>query len=177
MEKPLNEVYVGLGGNIGDSISILKTALREMSSLSGTCSLICSSFYSTKPISDIPQRNFVNAACRFYTPFSALQLLSALQQIERKLGREKKSKNEPRNTPRTIDLDILFFNKELYQTPELTVPHPAWNSRLFVLLPLSDITDTITVPYSASKQRRVSTQTLVASFPVEERTRLVQRIH
>jgi 2-amino-4-hydroxy-6-hydroxymethyldihydropteridine diphosphokinase len=100
-----------------------------------------SSFYDTTPVSPIPQPNFLNCTCAFETRLSPETLLGALQEIETKLGKRPKKKNEPR----PIDIDILLFGERFIDTPTLQVPHPALLERLFVLRPLSDLTETIRV--------------------------------
>lgn len=137
--QQLIQVYVALGGNIGDTQSILTQALQQISALPNVQHLECSRFYRTPPVSPIPQASYINAVCRFQTSLSAKELLHALQRIETALGKVPKAKE----APRCIDLDILFFGAELHRDAELVIPHPRWRERLFVLLPLLDLTTTI----------------------------------
>lgn len=136
------KVYVGLGGNIGDSYSILNQALQKIAELPSIDDLKISRFFSTTPVSSIPQKSYVNAVCSFNTIFSARTLLLHLQRIEIEIGKEKKLKE----APRTIDLDILFFGTEQYDEPDLQIPHPRWSERLFVVTPLADLIDDIYYP-------------------------------
>ena len=165
----MKEVYVGMGGNIGDSYSILEKALNEMAACPDISALTCSSFYSTKPVSDIPQNDYINAVCRFHTSLSASQTLSLLQMIERKLGKKEK----PKNMPRLIDLDILFFDNEFHDTAELAIPHPAWQSRLFVLVPLAELTKQLNLSFSPSCRKQVSIPALINSFSIEEKKSVI----
>lgn len=136
------EVFVGLGGNIGNSLSILQTALEKISALLEVKDLRTSQFYLTSPVGGIPQNDFVNAVCSFKTFLHPHLLLKKLQMIETDLGKLPK----PKNAPRPIDLDILFYGEEKYQDDELEIPHPCWDERLFVLLPLSNLTNELKVP-------------------------------
>lgn len=138
----LIDAYLGLGGNIGQSLSILQEALTKIAGLNGIYDVIVSRFYKTKPVSDIPQPDFINAVCKFKTSLSADELLKNLQQIEKSLGKTQKAKN----APRVIDLDCLFFGNEQHQTETLTIPHPHWQDRLFVLVPLLDLVSELDVP-------------------------------
>lgn len=137
-----SDVYLGLGGNIGDTPSVLRSALRHIAALSGLSDFKVSRFYQTTPVSDAPQAPYVNAVCCFKTTLGAYALLAQLQKIEALHGKLPK----PKNAPRPIDIDILFFGLEQYAGPELEIPHPRWRERLFVIKPLSDLKTTITVP-------------------------------
>jgi len=141
-EMDLPEVYVGLGGNIGDSYFILRKALEKMVQLPGIQDLEVSRFYRTTPVSTIPQDLYVNAVCRFKTNLSIRQLFQNLQDIEKNLGKTIKLKE----APRVIDLDILFFGVEVCNDEDLQIPHPRWHERLFVLIPLADLTKTLLIP-------------------------------
>lgn len=138
----LTDAYLGLGGNIGNSCLVLRLAIEQIAQVKGVFDLAVSRFYRTTPVSDISQNDFVNAVCKFKTSLSAKELHRHLQQIEITLGKSEKAKN----APRIIDLDVLFFGSELHQTTELTIPHPRWHERLFVLVPLADVANEILVP-------------------------------
>ena len=138
----LTTTYLGLGGNIGDTVAIFQQALTMIRQVRGVCDLEVSPFYRTTPVSDTPQDDYVNAVCRLKTSLSILQLMEQLQHIERSLGKVPKEKF----APRVLDLDILFFGKELHKHPDCEVPHPRWRDRLFVIAPLKDLTATIDIP-------------------------------
>jgi 2-amino-4-hydroxy-6-hydroxymethyldihydropteridine diphosphokinase len=138
----LTEVYVALGGNLGQPHITLPKALQLIAEIPGVHNLTASHFYKTTPVSSIPQPDYLNAVCRFLTLLSARELLHHLQHIEHILGKKPKSKN----APRIIDLDILFFGPEIHEDPDLQIPHPHWKERLFVLVPLSDLTTDIVIP-------------------------------
>ena len=140
-------VYLGLGSNIGDSASIIEEALHLISLIPQTHLLNVSSLYQTTPVSTIAQRYFINAACALLTTLSPEDLYEALHPIEITLGKTPKAKN----APRLLDIDILFFGMQFRQTPSgLCIPHPRWQERLFVLAPLLDLTEQITLPLDHS---------------------------
>lgn len=128
-------VYVGLGGNIGDSHVLLTAALRALGECPQIRNLRTSSFYETEPVSSIRQRHFLNAVCAFETLLSADDLFQFMETIEKKLGKVPKGKDEPR----PIDLDLLFYGSQLINTQRLKVPHPHWKERSFVLIPLREL--------------------------------------
>ncbi len=134
-------VYVGLGGNIGPTRQIHEAALSLILQLPIE-QLQVSSFYLTTPVSDLPQNCYLNAVCSFYTQLTPDQLLTNLQTIQQQLGQQEK----PKNAPRLIDLDILFFGNLDLNLSHLQIPHPCWRERLFVLIPLAELTSYITLP-------------------------------
>src|SRR5205814_6337226 len=121
-----------------------------------------SKLYLTSPVSEIPQPHYTNAACVFQTSLSAHQLFPALQTIEQKHGKTPKAKN----APRVIDIDLLFFGHESYQEEHLQIPHPRWRERLFVLVPLVDLTDHISLPLpnDPTKFEFINLQELIAEL-------------
>jgi 2-amino-4-hydroxy-6-hydroxymethyldihydropteridine diphosphokinase len=157
---PLTEVYVGLGGNIGDSCAILQQALKLMDEIHEIVDLRVSRFYLTSPVSNFPQDHYVNAVCCFRTSLDAPTLLGKLQNIELRLGK----KDKPKHAPRIIDLDLLFFGYEKHQGALLEIPHPRWKERLFVLVPLSDLAANVAVPTQAGEICQVDIKDLLKNF-------------
>jgi 2-amino-4-hydroxy-6-hydroxymethyldihydropteridine diphosphokinase len=141
-------VYLGIGGNIGNTHLLINSAQAELEKNSLFWDIKCSPLYVTAPVSDIPQADYLNAVIALKTSLPATDLLLTLQTIEKKLGKEPK----PKNAPRPIDIDILFFGVEFHCTPELQIPHPRWKERFFVLKPLSDLVDEITYPVNKEGQ-------------------------
>lgn len=135
----MKKAYISLGSNLGDSKLLIQSALTMLQSLRNVYFFKRSQLYETTPISDLPQNNFINAVCRLHTTMSPEKLLACMQKIEIHLGKTPKLKN----APRMIDLDLLFFENEVRNTPFLTLPHPEWKNRLFVLQPLLDIETTL----------------------------------
>lgn len=148
----MTKVYVGLGGNIGDTAAVLNNALREIQRLPGVSGLHCSAFYRTTPVGGVSQDDYVNAVCVFDTTLPLKTLHAHLKRIEVQLGKFPK----PKDHPRVIDLDLLFFGTQGCQDAELTVPHPRWKGRLFVLVPLMDLTDTIEIPTDENENETIT---------------------
>mgnify|MGYP001615144372 FL=1 len=126
-------VYIGIGSNLGDKKENIRTSIELIKE---KCKIIkVSSLYETEPIGYKNQDMFLNCAIKAETELKPLELLGFLQSIEKKIGRIRTIKNGPR----TIDLDILFYNKKIINKEKLIVPHPRLHERLFVLGPLKEI--------------------------------------
>lgn len=136
-------VYVGLGSNQGDSTQTLHCALTAMNALPDTRLLKQSSLYASSPMGPKDQPDFVNAVALLETSMPALSFLHQLQTIELNHGRQRKAE---RWGPRTLDLDILLFGNQQFDSAELTVPHIGLSEREFVLVPLFEIAPTMIMP-------------------------------
>jgi len=134
MNSPINIAVLMLGGNIGDTSALFERALYQLEKLVGNVELR-SSLFSSSPWGNHSQPDFLNQALVLQTSLSPIELLKSTVRIESDLG---KNKIEP-NGPRTIDIDILFYNDVVLNTPELILPHPRLHLRRFNLLPLNDI--------------------------------------
>jgi len=130
-----NDVYVGLGSNLGDKIKYCNDAVEEISRYKGNVIGGRSSFYRTEPWGREDQDWFINCVVKLQTPLGVAALLDFLQNIEIINERIRGDKW----FPRTIDLDILFFNNEVINRPEIHIPHPLIQERKFVLIPLNEI--------------------------------------
>lgn len=135
MKRRRHRAYIGLGSNMGDSASILSQAADKLSNESHTRVLNLSSIIKTKPWGNENQPDFLNSACLLETTLEPQALLLFLQGIENAMGRERKEKWGPR----TLDLDILFYDNDIIAAKALTVPHPYISERLFVLEPMNEI--------------------------------------
>ena len=125
---------VALGANLGDAVATVQQALRDVACLPDTQLFKASSLYRTAPY-EAQGPDFINAVALLHTHLSPLALLHALQALELSSGRERPFKN----APRTLDLDIIFYGDVESATQELTLPHPRWHERAFVLQPLAEI--------------------------------------
>lgn len=127
---------VALGSNLGDRERHLRRAMTALERTPGVVVLRRSRWHETAPVGGPPdQDDFLNGACLLETTLDARSLLERLQEIEAREGRER---GEP-NAPRTLDLDLLWFDGERSDDPALTLPHPRMEDRAFVLAPLADI--------------------------------------
>ena len=133
------KVFLSLGSNIGDSEKILKSAFEKIQKLPLIEELTISDLYNTTPVSEIKQKNFLNAACSFKTTYSLLELFEKTESIENEFDKKSLLKN----APRYLDIDILFFGETKSDKLPCLIPHPRWKERLFVLKPLSDITERV----------------------------------
>lgn len=127
--------YIGLGSNLDSPRTHVTRALDELDSLPLTRLACHSSLYASSPVGPQDQPDFVNAVARLETRLSPLALLDQLQALEQRHRRLRKR----RWGPRTLDLDLLCYATLRWQTPRLTLPHPAMRERGFVLVPLAEI--------------------------------------
>ena len=133
----MHQVYLGLGTNLGDKEANLKAALEEIAKRVGEITSQ-SAFYTSEPWGFESDNSFLNAVCGVCTDLSPEETLRTTQEIERTLGRLKKSVNGV-YSDRIIDIDILLFDDWQINTPELTIPHPLMWERDFVKIPLKEI--------------------------------------
>ncbi|NQK92818.1 2-amino-4-hydroxy-6-hydroxymethyldihydropteridine diphosphokinase [Streptococcus suis] len=130
-----HQAYLSIGSNMGDRLAYLQAALEQLDN-HPDCQLgLVSPIYETPAWGKTDQADFLNLACSVYTNLSAEDFLCLCQEIELALDRVRIEKWGQR----TIDLDIVFWNKEMIQEENLIVPHPYAHVRGFVLKPLSDI--------------------------------------
>ena len=130
-------LYLGLGANLGRRADNLRQALTLLEARIGPL-VRCSSFHQTVPQDMASDHLFLNAAAVFETSLSPHEILGITQDIERALGRERKSENGE-HFDRTIDIDLLQYGHHCLHTPQLTLPHPEMPKRAFVLRPLAEI--------------------------------------
>jgi 2-amino-4-hydroxy-6-hydroxymethyldihydropteridine diphosphokinase len=152
-------VYVGIGSNIGDSITIASEAIKQLNGIA-QCQLIeQSSLYQSEPVSDIPQDDYINAVALIETTLEPLALLLELQAIEQAFNRQRDPKLHW--APRTLDLDIIIFGQRVINDEHLTVPHPEMANRLFVLLPMLEISAKPFIPGLGSLQHLIHNAPLI----------------
>lgn len=128
-----HDVFLSLGSNMGDRLGYIKGAIEALRHKSQVMTV--SPIYETSPYGNVEQGNFLNCVAYIKTVFSPFTLLEYIHKIEKALGRKRRIKWGPR----TIDIDIVFYDKIILNTLELTIPHPDMQNRLFVLKPLADI--------------------------------------
>lgn len=133
----MHQVYFSLGTNLGDKQANLKMAVNEITKRVGEVTSL-SAFYTTEPWGFTSENTFLNAVCCVNTSYSPMEVLRITQDIERSLGRLKKSINGT-YSDRMIDIDILLYDDLQMKTTELTIPHPLMWERDFVMIPLKEI--------------------------------------
>jgi 2-amino-4-hydroxy-6-hydroxymethyldihydropteridine diphosphokinase len=133
-------IALGLGGNLGAVETILRRALRELATV--VDDLRVAPLYRTRPVSSIPQPDFLNTAAVGATRLAPEELLLFARGLERRAGRVP----GPRNAPRPLDVDLLVYGSEELSTSSLTLPHPRLRERRFVLAPLAAIAPDLRVP-------------------------------
>jgi len=127
--------YIGMGSNTGDKLLRCREAISEILRIDHHRLLARSSFYKTKPVGYTAQDWFVNGVVKIETDLAAHELLQSLKGIEARMGRRETF----RWGPRTIDLDLLFYDQDKVESDDLCLPHPRLHERQFVLIPLAEI--------------------------------------
>ncbi|OGO11952.1 MAG: 2-amino-4-hydroxy-6-hydroxymethyldihydropteridine diphosphokinase [Chloroflexi bacterium RBG_16_47_49] len=133
-------IYLSLGSNLGDRLANLRTAISLLPPKIQTQAH--SSVYETEPWGYSDQPAFLNLVTKANTPLDPFDLLTFLKEIEVSIGRQETF----RFGPRLIDLDILFYDDLVLDTPKLTIPHPRIAQRAFVLVPLAEIAPDLLLP-------------------------------
>jgi len=129
------QVYLSLGSNLGDRRATLEAALRALEAPGDVRITRRSSLYETVPMGKTDQPNFYNLVVEVETALSPEVLLDRCQEVERALGRVRGE----RWGPRTVDVDILLYDRDMVSSERLIVPHPEMLRRRFVLEPLIEI--------------------------------------
>lgn len=135
--------YIGLGSNLADPVAQVRLAIAALARLSETRVEVCSSLYRTAPVGLREQPDFINAVCRVCTKLVPVTLMRNLLEIENAQGRVRAGGG---GGPRTLDLDLLLYGGESIQSAELTVPHPRFHERAFVLYPLLELEPELVIP-------------------------------
>lgn len=136
--------YVGMGSNIDDPPRQLDRATAALARLEATRLVVVSSYFRNPPFGPVRQPDFVNAVAALLTQLPPVELLAALQRIEREHGRGPSP--GLRWGPRVLDLDLLVFGGLRLTQSGLVLPHPGIAQRNFVLLPLAEIAPGLDVP-------------------------------
>ena len=133
----VHSVYLGLGSNLGNRKKLLLQAIRLIDERVGkvTCQ---SSFIETEPWGFESNNKFLNAVILCETTKTPREVLEITQQIERDMGRTKKSVSVG-YSDRTVDIDILLYDDLTIDEPDLKIPHPLMHKRDFVMIPLKEL--------------------------------------
>jgi 2-amino-4-hydroxy-6-hydroxymethyldihydropteridine diphosphokinase len=135
--------YIGIGSNLGEPVSNVNESLARMAELGRVT--VVSSYYKTKPWGVTDQPDFINAVCRLETELAPGDLVRALKQLEKAMGRT----DIYRWGPRLIDLDVLTYDDISHSEPGVIIPHPGLYERATVLVPLAEIDSS----YCAARDR------------------------
>ncbi|MFP4598159.1 MAG: 2-amino-4-hydroxy-6-hydroxymethyldihydropteridine diphosphokinase [Persicimonas sp.] len=142
MKVNSDNVFVGMGSNLGDRAQNLERAVELIDALEQTRVEAVSSLYETEPRMYSDQPDFLNGCAKIRTGLSARKLLDELLGIEQAMGRIR----EVENGPRTIDLDILLYAQQIISEEGLEIPHPGIAERGFVLVPLAELAAEVVHP-------------------------------
>lgn len=137
----MNKSYLGLGTNMGDRAKYLSDACELLNNHDKINITKKSKIYETKAWGYTEQADFLNVCLEVDTSLNEYELLSVCQEVEQKLDR----KRIIRWGPRTIDVDILFFNDIVLNDENLLIPHPRIKERAFVLIPLMDLNSKLSI--------------------------------
>ncbi len=157
--------FVGIGSNLGDPLLNCVDAISRLESSRGIRVVRRSSFYRTEPFGNREQGWFINAVVEIRTILKPDALLHTLQSVEKAMGRVRGGEKW---APRSIDLDILFYDQHLVNDPGLTIPHPELHKRRFVLIPLNEI-----APYVIHPAFGVSIKGLLSRIQDQSLVRII----
>jgi 2-amino-4-hydroxy-6-hydroxymethyldihydropteridine diphosphokinase len=171
-----HRVFIGIGTNLGDRAANYREAITRIAGLPGSRVVRQSSVYETEPVGDADLKGpFLNGVLEIQTELPAESLMRRLLAIERTMGRKRvpgrKAAGRTKYKPRVIDLDLLFFNKEMRGTPALTLPHPRLHERRFVLAPMAELAPTLIHP-----KLNVSISDLLANLKSPQRVTLARAV-
>jgi len=138
----VNQIALALGSNLGDRVANLQGALDAMVASGILRDTATSRIYETEPVGGPEQGPYLNAVVEGWTELLPEELLAALQGVEDQLGRVR----TVRWGPRTIDIDILAYGHEVWNTQKLVIPHPRAHERAFVLMPWSELDSAFEIP-------------------------------
>ena len=137
-----NRAFIGIGTNLGDRATNYRQAILGIAALAETRVVRQSSIYETEPVGEI-KGAFLNGVIEVETGLTADETMRRLLTIEHALGRKRAAGHHlaarAKDHPRSIDLDLLFFNRDVIASPALTVPHPRLHERRFVLAPMAEL--------------------------------------
>lgn len=140
------EVGLSLGANLGHRLLQLQEAKKQIIAVRGNSFVAQSPVYETEPVG-VPSTDqnlfFLNAVLIIETALQIAELLPGLREIERRLGRPSRSRS---NSPRSIDIDIIYADGLHLNQDGLIIPHPRWSGRKFVVQPLNDVRPDLVIP-------------------------------
>lgn len=152
MRLPSDEpLVVAFGSNLGDRFEKLRFGVESLQR-AGICIDAFSSVFETPPIGFSQQPAFLNMVAVFASDLPPSRVLSIFQSVENEAGRTR----EFDNAPRTLDLDLIFFGSKIVRERGLSVPHPRWKERSFVVGPLMEVAPWFRDPETGWQVREVA---------------------
>jgi 2-amino-4-hydroxy-6-hydroxymethyldihydropteridine diphosphokinase len=136
--------YVGLGSNLGDREATLRAAVESLGAEPGVGVVAVSTLRDTAPVGQLDQPRFLNGVAVLETDLPARRLLGVLLEVEGRFGRDRAA--APPQGPRTLDLDLLLYDRARIEEEGLQIPHPRLHERAFVLEPLAEVAPGLEVP-------------------------------
>lgn len=135
MYRQWHRAYISFGSNMGDSRTLIKEGIKKLQNHAQIRNVVSSKLFITKPYGPVEQNDFVNGCLQLDTLMNPEELLELMHKIEAEADRERTL----RWGPRTLDMDIVFFDKMVYDSDDLVIPHIDMQNRLFVLEPLAEL--------------------------------------
>ena len=168
-----NRAFIGIGSNLGDRAANYREAIQRIAQIPDTRVVRQSSIYETEPVGEL-KGVFLNGVVELETELAADALMRRLLTIERKMGRRRSRRGKApvvrrKYRPRLIDLDLLFFDREIIHAISLTVPHPRLHERRFVLAPMAELAPALIHP-----ELNVSISELLAGLKSPQRVSLAR---
>jgi 2-amino-4-hydroxy-6-hydroxymethyldihydropteridine diphosphokinase len=142
----MTTAFLGLGSNMGNRLANLQEAVDHLDAQPGIAVVRSSRVYETDPVGGPPQPDFLNAVIEVETSLAPRELLEACRAVEQALHRVR----TVRWGPRSIDVDILAYDRRTVDEPDLQIPHPRMHERAFVLLPLLELDSDPQLPAGAT---------------------------
>lgn len=164
------EVGFSLGTNLGDRAAFIRQARERLLAVPSARLLGCAPIYETVPVGVQPEhadKLYLNSVVVIESDLDAAAWLKVIGQIEAEMGRVR---TEDRNSPRPIDIDIIYAGDSIIDRAELEVPHPRWAVRRFVVQPLADVRAELVVPNEIK-----TVQEILANLPDEGEVRLFKK--
>lgn len=164
---PVLEVGLSLGSNLGDRVATLAHAKKIIGAIDGVKIVSASSLYETEPVGVKPEfqhMKFINAVLILKTRLPIAELHARLSEIENELGRVRM---EDKYAPRALDIDVLYAGEIVSDRPQLTLPHPRWAQRRFVVQPLAEVRGDLILPGTNKTVRQ-----LLAELPGGEEVKV-----
>jgi 2-amino-4-hydroxy-6-hydroxymethyldihydropteridine diphosphokinase len=135
--RPPVDAFLGLGSNVGARLDTIGASVRDLHDVEGIEVTALSGVYETEPVGGVEQDPYLNAVAAVRTTLDPHRLLTTVQAIEERHGRDRS--HEQRWGPRTLDIDVLLYGERTIEDDALVVPHPRLRERAFVLVPLMEV--------------------------------------